>query len=77
MEELGVELISCEPALLERRDEGSPFVIAFVPVEVKGDPAALEHTRIQWGTLGEIARLALAPSDRHFVDSRIADDRRT
>jgi 8-oxo-dGTP diphosphatase len=76
MEELGVELLRCGAAVLELRDEGSPFVIAFVPMEVEGEPAPLEHISIQWGTPVEIARLALAPSDRHFVDFLTAGDRR-
>ena len=66
-EELGVDVVRCEAALLERRDEGSPFVIAFLPVEVEGEPVALEHSSIRWGTLVELSRLPLAPSDRQFV----------
>ena len=67
LEELGGELRHCDGAVLERHDQGSPFVIAFFPVEVAGEPAALEHTRIFWGTLDQIETLPLAPSDAHFV----------
>jgi 8-oxo-dGTP diphosphatase len=75
LEELGVNVVRSEAALLERHDEGSPFVIAFIPVEVEGEPAALEHSSLAWGTLAEIKRLPLAPSDRHFVDFLSAHDR--
>jgi 8-oxo-dGTP diphosphatase len=73
-EELGVDLVRCEAPLLERRDEGSPFVIVFVPVDVDGEPVAFEHTGIEWGTPAEIAKLPLAPSDRHFVEFLTAAD---
>jgi 8-oxo-dGTP diphosphatase len=75
LEELGVNVVHSEAALLERHDEGSPFVIAFIPVEVEGEPAALEHSSLTWGTLAELKHLPLAPSDRHFVDFLSARDR--
>jgi DNA-binding IclR family transcriptional regulator len=54
----------------------SRAVIVFVPVDVDGEPVAFEHTRIEWGTPAEIARLPLAPSDRHFVEFLTAGDYR-
>src|SRR5690606_17120246 len=53
-----------EAPLLERRHEGSPFVIVFVPVDVDGEPVAFEHTGIEWGRPAKIAKLPLAPRDR-------------
>ncbi len=66
-EELGVEVTAVGPALFSAGDPGSPFLVAFVPAEVAGEPACHEHTALAWGTPAELAALALAPSDRRFV----------
>jgi 8-oxo-dGTP diphosphatase len=66
-EELGVEVSWAGAAEWEARDPGSPFLVAFVPVRVVGDPVCHEHTALRWGTPGEVARLPLAPTDRAYV----------
>src|SRR5687767_4741492 len=63
-EELGVAAVAVGAERLAVHDAGSPFVIAFVPVEIVGDPVCHEHTALLWGTPDELVQLALAPSDR-------------
>lgn len=67
-EELGISAVSTGPELAAFHDPGSPFLIAFVPVEIRGEPVCHEHTALFWGTAEELATLPLAPSDRRFVD---------
>jgi mutator protein MutT len=67
-EELGVELISASEIEYSAADSDSPYVIAFMPVSVRGTPSCTEHTAIRWGSPTELASLPLAPSDRCFVD---------
>jgi len=71
-EELGVEVTGVGGELFASRDEGSPFVVAFVPVAIAGEPACHEHTALAWATPDELAALPLAPSDRRFVEWRRA-----
>ncbi len=71
-EELGVEVTAVRPAAFAADDPGSPFLVAFVPVAIAGEPACREHTALAWGTPAELARLALAPSDRRFVEWLLA-----
>ena len=68
-EELALELVHASPAVFEVDDPGSPFTIAFVPVEVKGGIVPLDHSAIAWGSPPELMKLPLAPSDRIFVES--------
>ncbi|HVX39336.1 MAG TPA: NUDIX domain-containing protein, partial [Gemmatimonadaceae bacterium] len=58
-EELDVELVRAEPAIAEIGDAGSPFVIVFLPVEIRGEPQCLEHSRMTWGTPAELLALPL------------------
>ena len=48
-EELGVQLVRARPAIFEVADPGSPYIIAFVPVEVDdeifGGPRAASRVR--------------------------------
>ena len=67
-EELGVGVTVVHPPLLSVADPGSAFVIDFVPTEIQGDPACLEHSELRWVTPAELGKLELAPSDRQFVD---------
>ena len=67
-EELALETNAAGDVAYRIRDPGSPFVIEFVPVEVSGEPRALEHEALAWVTLADAAALALAPSDRAFLD---------
>jgi len=68
LEELGVELVRATPAVFEAADPGSPYVIAFVPVEIRGEPRCLEHSRMTSRRPEELLALALAPSDRTFLE---------
>lgn len=71
-EELALETIAAGDVVFRMRDPGSLFVIEFVPVDVTGEPRALEHEALAWVTLADAAALALAPSDRAFIDFRRA-----
>jgi mutator protein MutT len=68
-EELGVVVVAVGAERFAVRDAGSPFLVAFVPVEIAGEPVCHEHTALRWGTPDELAQLALAPSDRRFVEA--------
>jgi mutator protein MutT len=67
-EELGVRVVRAGAAELEVRDEGSAFLIAFVPVEIEGEPECREHSELRWGTAEALRELPLAPSDRRYVE---------
>ena len=67
-EELEVELIRVSAVICEIADPGSSYLIAFVPVEIRGEPRCLEHSRMMWGTHAELLELPLAPSDRSFLE---------
>lgn len=71
-EELGVAALSVGGELVAFRDPGSPFLIAFVPVTIEGEPVCHEHTALAWGTPAELVTFDLAPSDRRFVDTLLA-----
>jgi mutator protein MutT len=66
-EELGVEATRVGAPLFEVPDPGSNFLIAFVPVEIEGDPICHEHSAMTWATSDELSELSLAPSDRSFL----------
>ena len=76
-EELGVTVTKVGPELFAIADPGSEFLIAFVPVEILGEPQCLEHSALTWGTLHELAALPLAPSDRRFVEFLLASNARS
>ena len=67
-EELGVEVLDMATEEFAILDPGSPFLIAFVPVTIAGEPMCHEHTALAWRTAEELARLPLAPSDRRYVE---------
>ena len=67
-EELAVEVTAVGGRLFELPDPGSPFVVEFYPVEIAGEPVALEHDALIWARPGDLAGLELAPSDRAFVE---------
>lgn len=71
-EELALEVMAAGDVVFRVPDPDSAFVIEFVPVEVHGEPRALEHEALAWVTLHEAATLALAPSDRAFVEWQLA-----
>jgi mutator protein MutT len=67
-EELGVELISASEIDFSAADSDSSYVIAFMPVSVRGAPSCTEHIAIRWCMPTELASLPLAPSDRRYVE---------
>ena len=67
-EELGVELTMAWPAIFEARDPESPYVIAFVPVEVRGEPRCIEHSAMTCGSPVDLLTLPLAPADQAFLE---------
>jgi 8-oxo-dGTP diphosphatase len=71
-EELGVEVVRIGAEEFAIEDPGSPFVIAFVPTEISGEPECREHLELAWGTPAELARVTLAPSDRAYVKQLLA-----
>ncbi len=76
-EELGVEVLAVEVEEFAVTDFGSPFLVAFVPVRIAGEPTCHEHSALAWGTMQEIAELALAPSDRRYVEFVLATAKTT
>ena len=73
-EELGVELVRASSAIFEIADPGSEYLIVFVPVEIRGEPQCLEHSRMTYGTPAELLELPLAPSDRAFLEFVVRGD---
>lgn len=67
-EELGIELVRASAAVFEIADPASEYLIAFVPVEIRGDPQCLEHSRMTYGAPAELLELPLAPCDRAFLE---------
>lgn len=71
-EELGVVVTVVHPPMLSVADPGSNFMIDFVPTEILGEPACLEHSQLAWVSAFELDQLDLAPSDRRFADSLLS-----
>ncbi len=71
-EELMLSLRCTGKLLFESQDPDSPFRISFLEVVASGKPQALEHEAIRWATLGELATMALAPTDSRFVSHLLA-----
>ena len=69
-EELCVETASVDDSQFEVADPDSPYLIVFHPVSILGEPRAVEHTAIAWATPEQLLRLALAPSDRRYLEWR-------
>lgn len=67
-EELDVEVTAVGRELLAIHDQNSPFLIAFVEVDIQGTPSCIEHLEFRWCDRSELGTLALAPSDRQFVE---------
>lgn len=66
-EELGVSVVAVGDSLMSVHDEGSPFNIVFVQVEISGEPTAVEHKEMRWVPRSELVSLPLAPSDARFA----------
>jgi mutator protein MutT len=67
-EELAVSVRSVGETLVALADPLSEFVVGFAPVCIEGNPECLEHSEIRWVAPDELRRMALAPTDRAFVD---------
>jgi len=68
-EELAVTVRRVGPPLFAVRDPRSVYLIVFREVEIEGSPMPREHSAVRWASLDTIRQLALAPSDRRFVDA--------
>ncbi len=66
-EELAVEVDRVGPVLFSNLDAGSPFLIQFTEVWIRGEPVAREHSELAWADLDALASLPLAPSDLRFA----------
>lgn len=71
-EELGIDVVETGHEEITIRDPGSQYLIIFVPVRITGEPVCREHLGLRWERLSELARLPLAPSDRQYVEYRLA-----
>jgi mutator protein MutT len=67
-EELGVEVTVVGGALFSASDPDSPFVIAFLPVDIRGEPVCIEHAALAWASRLELTAYELAPSDARFIN---------
>ena len=71
-EELGVVVVGVAAPLMVIADLDSPYDIVFLPTRIAGEPRALEHEALTWGSPVVLAALPLAPSDARFVASLVA-----
>ena len=67
LEEFGVETTSVGRVVYECRDPGSPFLVRFLHVGIRGKPEPTEHTEISWVEPDSLPTLNLAPCDARFV----------
>ncbi len=67
LEEFGVETISVGNVVYECPDRGSPFLVRFFDVGIRGKLDPTEHTEIGWFEPESLATLGLAPCDARFV----------
>lgn len=72
-EELGVNVVAVGNEELVLHDCGSPYLIAFTPVQILGEPLSTEHIDLRWASLREVLDLPLAPTDRRYVEARLGD----
>lgn len=75
VEELGVQTESVGSTLHAVRDPGTPFLILFATVKIKGEPQPVEHTDVRWCSLPGLSRYSLAPSDQRFVEEHLKHKR--
>ncbi len=68
VEELGVRTTTVHAEIGRFQDEGSPFLIHFLRVEIEGAPFAHEHQQVEWFSLADMRDLPLAPADKALVD---------
>jgi len=68
-EELAVDAVAFGPLLYSHQEQGAPYRIEFLSLEISGEPRALEHTALRWASPAELSDLDLAPSDRAFAET--------
>jgi 8-oxo-dGTP diphosphatase len=68
-EELGVRATMVHREIAQFQDDGSEFLVHFLPVEIEGEPIANEHQKLGWFSRAAMQALALAPADTAFVHS--------
>jgi 8-oxo-dGTP diphosphatase len=66
-EELAVSVERVGAPVFRRRDPASSFEIVFVPVQIEGEPEALEHQEVRWVEPGAMPSMRLAPADAAFA----------
>ncbi len=71
-EELNVRVVSVGPVTFSVADPGSDFVIEFLPVEIQGEPACIEHAELAWVPREQVLSYRLAPSDSRFAEAHLA-----
>jgi mutator protein MutT len=71
-EELGVHVLEVGHEEIAIPDPGSSYLIVFTPVRIVGEPTCHEHTAMLWAKPSELWQLPLAPSDRRYVEFRLA-----
>ena len=67
VEEFGVETVSVGKGVYECRDPGSPFLVRFLDVVIRGRPEPTEHTEMNWFEPDSLVTVRLAPCDASFV----------
>ena len=67
LEEFGVETVSVGKVVYECRDPGSPFLVRFLDVVIRGRPVPTEHTEMSWFEPKSLPTVGLAPCDASFV----------
>lgn len=67
-EELGVKVSAVGDVLFSDSDPDSPFSIAFLPVDIRGEPLCIEHAALAWVSRHRMTEYELAPSDARFVN---------
>ncbi|MEY3012957.1 MAG: hypothetical protein RIT45_1692 [Pseudomonadota bacterium] len=68
-EELDVTVVSTGAVRATHADPGSPYDVVFLEVAIDGEPRALEHAAVGFFTPTEAIAMALAPSDKRFLQS--------
>ena len=70
-EELELTATKIGSLLFSHQEVGSRFRINFFPVEVTGEPVALEHSEVSWVSREQLQLYPLAPTDKRFVEFMI------
>jgi len=71
-EELSVRVVQVGHEEIALADPGSSYLIIFIPVHISGEPVCNEHIALRWATPSELQHLPLAPSDRQYLNFRLA-----